>query len=75
MSDDTALALYDIAGAPACAVSVHEGDVQFADPEVRWTWVLDARHAPYDGLSLREVLERAAHAHKRYALVGRTAEA
>lgn len=70
MSDDARLLIYDLHGNTLGEATVVEGEVQFPDPDMRWVWVLDARHAPYTELPLEEVLHRAEHAHKRYVLQG-----
>lgn len=70
MSDDAKLLIYDIEGNRLGEATVVEGEVVFPDPEMRWVWVLDARHAPYSELPLEDVLHRAEHANKRYVLAG-----
>ncbi|TVR04687.1 MAG: hypothetical protein EA398_01645 [Deltaproteobacteria bacterium] len=49
-------------------------DVIFPREDIRWTWVLDARHAPYDGMSREELLHRAEHVRKLYVLVAEEVE-
>ena len=66
--------LYDLEGAEVERPGVVDGEVLFRNPEVRWVWVLDARHAPYDALSMAALSERARHARKRFVLVGSPAE-
>ncbi len=69
MADDGKLVIYDVHGTRVGEATLVEGEVAFPDPEMRWTWVLDARHAPYSDLDLTAVLHRAEHARKQYALV------
>ena len=71
MSTDGELMLVTADGAPLGAVTVQGVDVTFPDPDVRWVWVLDARHTPYDELPVRDVLSRARNVRKRYVLLDR----
>lgn len=75
MSDDAKLVLYDIHGAKAGTATLVEGEVIFPDDTFTWVWVMDARHAPYSELPLKDVLHRAEHAHKRWVLIAETADA
>jgi hypothetical protein len=70
MSEESRLLIYDVHGAQVGEADLVAGEVVFRNPEHRWTWVLDARHAPYSELSLADVLHRAEHANKRWVLVG-----
>lgn len=69
MSADSTLNVLDISGQHVCGATVEDGEVSFSDPTIRWTWVLDARHEPYDALERDDLLHRAEHAGKRYVLV------
>jgi hypothetical protein len=69
MSSETSLALIDVHGQHVCNATFAGGEVTFADPTIRWTWVLDARHEPYASLERDDVLRRAEHARKLYVLI------
>ncbi|MFT5991568.1 MAG: hypothetical protein ACI82G_000560 [Bradymonadia bacterium] len=68
MSETANLTLWTIDGREVGGVSLVQNEVQFADPDVTWTWVLDARHPPYCDMPLKAVLHRAEGARKRYVL-------
>jgi hypothetical protein len=70
MSSESSLALIDVHGQHVCNATMVDGEVTFADPAIRWTWVLDARHDPYVSLERDDVLHRAEHARKLYVLFG-----
>lgn len=44
-------------------------DIVFPREDIRWTWVLDARHPPYDSMDRAELIHRAEHVRKLYVLV------
>ena len=69
------LIVYDTQGTKVTTAEVKAGEIVFADPAMRWVWVLDARHEPYNELPLAKILERAANARKKWALVGEHASA
>lgn len=68
MSSEGGLVLYSVAGEKMPAPHLNGRDVVFASADIRWTWVLDARHEPYNKLPLEDVLKRAARNRKRYVL-------
>ena len=69
MSAESSLVVLNLSGQKVCEATVENGEVSFADPAIRWTWVLDARHEPYDALERDELLHRAEHARKEYVLI------
>lgn len=69
MSADSSLSVLKINGQRVCGATVHNGEVSFEDPAIRWVWVMDARHEPYSELERDELLHRADHARKLYVLV------
>lgn len=68
MSSEGGLVLYSVTGEKVGAPTLDGRDVVFPSAEMRWTWVLDARHEPYNKLELDEVLKRAAKNRKRWVL-------
>lgn len=73
MSNDDRMLLYDVSGSVAGEATLVNNEVTFPDAEMRWTWVLDARHAPYNEMELKDVLHRAEHARKKWVLVNASA--
>lgn len=71
MANDGELLLVTADGGPVGPVTVQGVDFTFPDPSIRWVWVLDARHTPYDELPVREVLTRASNVRKKYVLLDR----
>lgn len=63
------LKVYSIDGKEAGEARIEGSDVIFPSSEMRWTWVLDARHEPYTELPLQKILERADAVRKRWVLV------
>lgn len=69
MSNDGAtLGLYNTDGERIGDVHAAGVDVTFPLPDVRWTWVLDARSEPYNELPTDVVLQRAVDVRKRWVL-------
>ncbi len=73
MSTDERMLLYDLQGSLAGEATLVNNEVAFPSDAFRWTWVMDARHAPYSELPLKEVLHRAEHARKKWVLVNASA--
>lgn len=69
MSSAEDLILVTSEGQRVGPVTVRGVDVDFPSPEVRWTWVLDARIVPYTDLPLATVLERARNVRKKWVIV------
>lgn len=51
------------------AAQVQGADVVFPNPDIKWVWVLDARHEPYDTMALPAILDRARRVRKNFVLV------
>ena len=69
MSNDGAtLGLYNIDGERVGDARAAGTDVTFPHPDIRWTWVLDARSEPYCYLPMEDVLQRAVDVRKRWVL-------
>ena len=66
---DSNLVLLDTKGTKVCDVDLVDGEIVFGKDDIKWVWVLDARHEPYPSLSLETVLHRAAEVRKEYVLV------
>lgn len=66
---DGDLKVYSISGEFAGDARLENGDVHFPKSDMRWTWVLDARHEPYASMERKELLHRAEHVRKLWVLV------
>lgn len=75
MSDDSSkLILYRVSGERLGEARVTSPiDIDFPVDGIEWVWVLDARHEPYDAMSIDEVIARAEGVRKRYVLVAEAA--